>query len=117
HKPQTLMGLDHMRYCGSIDRIDLGESGEKKGVVAVEIGPEGRQRRPKWIPIEATPIYAVEINDPPGELPRLADSYPDHELALVKVMIRYRAGRDDLNELLAKLDQIFPRCYERDWQE
>src|SRR5438094_7799207 len=39
HRPQVLMDLPHVRYCGSIDRMDLGEQGEEKGVLLVDIDP------------------------------------------------------------------------------
>ena len=32
----------HVRYCGSIERMDLGEQADQKGVVLVEVGPDGR---------------------------------------------------------------------------
>lgn len=117
HQPQNLLNLSHVRYCGSIERMDVGESGEEKGVALVDIGPDGRIGDPRWIPIAATPIYYIEINEPATEVPGLTEKYPDHEHALVKLMLRYRAGRDDLNGLLAEVERIFPRCYDRDWQE
>lgn len=117
HKPQSILNLNHVRYCGSLDRMDVGESGEEKGVIVVDIGREGRIGDPRWMPIASTPIYYVEINEPATEVPELIEKYADHEHALVKLMLRYRAGRDDLNGLLAELERIFPRCYDRDWQE
>ena len=117
HKPQTLMNLDHVRYCGSIDRMDLGENEDEKGVVVVEVGDGQRDVKPRWVPIESTPIYYVEINDPAVEVPLLTEKYPDHDRALVNFMLRYRAGNDDLNGLLAELERIFPRWYFRDWKE
>ncbi|HET6248702.1 MAG TPA: exonuclease subunit SbcD [Tepidisphaeraceae bacterium] len=111
HKPQTLMGLEHVRYSGSIDRMDAGEVGDEKGVVRVDIDPQTRAVAAKWMSIEATPVYRIEIHDPAAEIPSLAQTYPDHERALVTVELRYRAGRDDLNALLAELNRIFPRMY------
>jgi exonuclease SbcD len=113
HRPQTLMNLSHVRYCGSIDRMDLGEADEQKGIVIVDVGPHGREGEPRWMPLEATPIYRVTIEDPHGQLPTLAERYPDHDRALVKLEVRYQPGRDNLPAVLAELDRIFPRCYDR----
>src|SRR5438094_509202 len=46
HKPQCIGGHKHVRYSGSIERMDLGESGDNKGVVLFEVGPEGRRGEP-----------------------------------------------------------------------
>ena len=40
HKPQTPGGLEHVRYSGSIDRLDLGEGPDHKGIVLVDVGAE-----------------------------------------------------------------------------
>ena len=117
HKPQALMALAHVRYCGSIERMDLGEAADEKGVDVVDIGPRGLVGPPRRVPLPATPIYKVVIDDPPTQMQGLAGKYPDRADALVNVVVRYRAGRDNLNDLLAELDEIFPRCYARDWEE
>ena len=118
HRPQALPGLPHVRYCGSIDRMDLGEAGDEKGVVIIDIDSNGRTAEPIWIPLrQTTPIYEVVIADPSQEVPKLSAMYSDRQQALVKVSLRYRAGRDDLNAILAQCDRIFPRCYAREWQE
>jgi exonuclease SbcD len=118
HRPQTLMGLSHVRYSGSIDRMDLGETDEEKGVIMVDIGPGGRQGEPLWVPLrQTTPIYQVVIEDAARDFDGMPERYPDRRLALVKVLIRYRPGHDDLNAALAKADRIFPRCYAREWHE
>lgn len=117
HKPQTLLGLPHVRYSGSIDRLDLGEADDQKEVVVIDVGPDGLRSPPRSVPLDATPIRRVEIKDPPTDMPGLADRHPDRERALVKLTVRYKAGRDDLNAILAELEAIFPRCYDRDWTE
>jgi exonuclease SbcD len=117
HKPQSLLGLPHVRYSGSIDRLDLGEADDEKEVVVVDVGPGGLRSPPRSVPLDATPVRLVEVHDPPADMPGLADRHPDRERALVKLSVRYKAGRDDLNALLAELEAIFPRCYDRDWTE
>jgi exonuclease SbcD len=115
HRPQRLMGLSHVRYAGSVERLGLGDSGDEKGVVLVEVGSAGRTAEPRWIPLESTPIYRVRIDDPAAQLPGLVERYPDHATALVNLDIRYRPGRDNLNEVLAELERVFPNWYVRDW--
>ena len=117
HRPQALMNLPHVRYSGSIERMDLGEAGDEKGVDVVDVGPAGLLAPPRRVPLAASPIYRVVIDDPPTQMRGLADKYPDRDSALVSLALKYRAGRDSLNDLLAELDAVFPRCYARDWEE
>ncbi len=117
HRAQAIRGLAHVRYSGSIERLDLGEQRDEKGVVVFEVGPTGLAGEPVVLPLEATPVYAVEIRDPESELPALADRYPDAEQALVNVEFTYTAGKDNLEEILRKLEKLFPRWYARNWTE
>lgn len=117
HKPQWLGGAKHVRYSGSIERMDLGETGDQKGVVLVEIGPDGRNGDPAVLPLPATPVYEVSVLDPAADLPRLRAEYPNAQTDLVKLLIRYTAGVDQLEDVLRELERIFPRWYARDWQE
>src|SRR5437868_5963984 len=41
HKAQAVAGHGHVRYCGSIDRMDLGEQHDAKGVIVFELGDQG----------------------------------------------------------------------------
>ncbi|MBA4062245.1 MAG: ATP-dependent dsDNA exonuclease [Isosphaera sp.] len=116
HKPQWL-GANHVRYSGSIERMDLGERGDQKGVVLFEIGENGRTDDPVVLPLPATPVYEVLVTDPAADIPRLKAEYPDARADLVKLDIRYTAGTDQLEEVLRDLDRIFPRWYSRDWKE
>ncbi len=116
HKPQWL-GAKHVRYSGSIERMDLGEQGDQKGVVFVEVGPDGRKEDPVVLPMPSTPIYEVTVINPAVDIPRLKAEYPDAQHDLVNLHIRYTAGVDQLEEVLRDLDRIFPRWYARDWQE
>jgi exonuclease SbcD len=117
HQSQCLQGLPHVRYSGSIDRLDLGESADQKSVVLVDIGPNGRRCEPQLLPLDATPIYEVRITNPRKELRQLRSQYPDAERALVKYHVTFESGRDNLHEILAELDRIFPRWYDRSWKE
>ena len=116
HKPQRL-GADHVRYCGSIERMDLGEQADQKGVVIVEIGPDGRSGEPAVLPMPSSAIFEVMVLNPVEDIPRLKREYPDAASDLVNLHIRYTAGTDQLEEVLRELDRIFPRWYARDWKE
>jgi DNA repair protein SbcD/Mre11 len=117
HQPQALGGRAHVRYSGSIERLDLGERDDQKGVVLVDVGPEGLRGEPAILPLVATPMLDVTIQDPGAEIPTLRDRYPDAEKALVRYHLSYTPGVDNLLEVQAELDRIFPRWYDRDWQE
>jgi DNA repair exonuclease SbcCD nuclease subunit len=117
HQPQSLMGLSHIRYSGSIERLDLGERKDEKSAVLLDIGPRGLRQKPICLPLVATPIHDVDIQNPQEELPRLRERYPDTDTALVRYHVRYTAGTDNLEEILRGLDVIFPRWYDRDWRE
>jgi exonuclease SbcD len=116
HRPQWV-GATHVRYCGSIERMDLGEQGDQKGIVLVDIGPSGREGEPVVLPLEATPVYEVSITNPSVDLLRLKAEYPNAGADLVNLHIRYTAGTDNLEDVLRELERIFPRWYARDWQE
>ncbi len=116
HKPQTL-GAPHMRYSGSIEKMDLGEANDIKGAVLIELGPEGMLDEPVVLPLPATPIYEITIRDAASDLPRLKREYANAQHELVNLHISYTSGVDNLEEVLRELDRIFPRWYARDWQE
>jgi exonuclease SbcD len=117
HKPQFVGGAKNIRYCGSIDRLDLGEQNDSKSVTIVDIGPRGLEGEPVALPLDPTPIYELHIVNPKEQLQTLADRFPNAERDLVSLHIRYTAGLDSLEEVLAGLQRIFPRWYDRDWQE
>jgi exonuclease SbcD len=118
HRGQCLGGKPHVRYCGSIERLDLGEVSDDKGVVLVDVGPGGLRDDPKVLPLEATPIYRVELHTPlKEELARLRERYLDAGSALVRIDFTYTAGTDNLEETLRELEKVFPRWYARDWNE
>src|SRR5262249_44835694 len=85
HKPQCLGAAAHVRYPGSLDRLDFGESHEP-GVVLVEIAG-GNTVVHDQLPIPATPFHTIELTDPEAELPALAEKYPDHGTAIVRLTV------------------------------
>ncbi|MGL4422271.1 MAG: metallophosphoesterase family protein [Gemmataceae bacterium] len=117
HKPQALGGHDHIRYSGSPERLDLGEATDAKGVVIVEIGPNGLTAPARTIPLPATTITTIAIQTPAEDLPKLRAEFEGRSDHLVSLDIRYMAGVDSLEAILSELDDLFPRWYARRWTE
>jgi exonuclease SbcD len=118
HQPQCpLPHHPHVRYSGSVERLDLGERNDDKSVTVLEVGPEGLRGTPATLPLEATPMYDLDIVKPQEELPRLRARYPDADRALVRYRLVWTAGVDNREAILRELDAIFPRWYEREVRE
>jgi DNA repair protein SbcD/Mre11 len=117
HKPQCLRAQANVRYSGSIERMDLGERDDEKGVVVFDLGPEGLAGEPRVLPLESTPVYEVVIHSPKEELPGLRERYPDAKRDLVRIVCTYTAGVDNREEALRELEEIFPRWYDRQVRE
>lgn len=117
HKPQALGGREHVRYSGSIERMDLGEAHDEKSVVVFDVGPDGLVGSPRLLPMASTPIYEIDVRNPAADLAELKDRYPDAATDLVNLHITYTAGTDSLEEVLREAEAIFPRYYTRDWKE
>jgi len=114
HRAQFLGGQKHVRYSGSIERMDLGEKDDQKGVVLFDLGPEGLRGEPTVLPLETTPIYEIKIHSPKDEIAGLRQRYPDAQNDLVRVVCTYTAGVDNREEILRELNDIFPRWYDRE---
>jgi hypothetical protein len=106
-------GAAHVRYAGSVERLDLGEADDEKSVVLCDVGPDGLVARPALLPLESTPIYRVDITDPDAQLPALADRYPDAGRALVHYTLAYDPGTHDRETLCAAIQDAFPRWCSR----
>lgn len=117
HKAQTIGGLEHVRYSGSIEAMDLGEANDAKSVTLVEINEQGLKHPINVIPIPATPIRRVVIENPKSDFEELQRRHPEPCNDLASLEIRYEAGVDSLEEILLKLDKMFPRWYARKWRE
>ncbi|HZU34886.1 MAG TPA: exonuclease subunit SbcD [Gemmataceae bacterium] len=118
HQPQCLLGRQHVRYSGSIERLDMGEARDEKSVTLFDIGPNGRQSEPRQMPLPATRLYDVKLHTPlVDDLARLRQQHPDAPDDLVRIEFTYTAGVDNLEATLRELDEIFPRWYARNWTE
>jgi exonuclease SbcD len=116
HKPQVLAGMNHVRYPGSLDRLDFAERGDEKGVVLLELGPTGLQCEPVWLPIPATPIHDITVSDVATELPTLAHQYPDHETAIVRIRVTHSPiSGMSRHEISQELRRLFPRHTDITW--
>jgi exonuclease SbcD len=117
HKPQAVFAsAEHVRYAGSIERMDVAERDDTKSVVLVDVTRRGPADPPRLLPLESTPIYAVEISDP-AEISALAGRYSDRERALVSYTLHWEPGRDDRDALARAVQEIFPRWYARHFVE
>ncbi len=117
HKPQFLGGRSHVRYSGSIERMDLGERDDTKSVVVIDLNSKGLQGGPRLLPLPATPVYEIDIRDPKEMIPILREKYAGANDDLVNIHLTYTAGIDSLEQVLKELEEIFPRWYSRDWKE
>lgn len=117
HRAQFLGGQTHVRYSGSIERMDLGEKDDQKGVVLFDLGPEGLREEPTVLPLDATPIYEIEIHSPQDELSGLKERYAGANEDLVRIVCTYTAGVDNREEIVRELNDLFPRWYDREINE
>lgn len=114
HKPQAVAGSENVRYPGSLDRLDFGETHDEHGVLLLEVDGS-RPVVPVRLPIPATPFHTIELADPESELPGLAERYPDREQAIVRVRITTRGDGPSRDEITRELRRIFPRIHEWTW--
>jgi DNA repair exonuclease SbcCD nuclease subunit len=91
HKPQRLRDQDHIRYSGSLDRMDHGDDDPTKEIVLVDIGPDGR-RSVVPIQIEPTQFITATITAAETAAEELAAQVPDPASALVRVVVESAAA-------------------------
>lgn len=112
---EAIKGAPHVRYSGSIERLDAGERKDEKGVVLFEIGADNRlTNAPEILPVEATEFIEVEISDPKNEIGHLRDKYANAGSALVKYTLNYDAHEDNWTEMCRDIERAFPRWYSRE---
>jgi exonuclease SbcD len=121
HQPQAIGGRAHVRYSGSIEKLDLGETRDNKSVTVFDLGPAGLVGEPLLLPLPSTPIYAIDLDflgkEAENELAALRERFPDAGQDLVSINFRYEAGKHSLEKILAELEDLFPRWYARAWTE
>ncbi len=114
HKPQAMHGAEHIRYAGSVDRMDFGEMNDEKSVALIELGDKGRLGEPALLPLNATPLHRIEILDPETDLRGLAERYADAQRAIVEYKLVYQPGQHNREALCREIETIFPRWCRRD---
>src|SRR5262245_45729406 len=107
HRAQTV-GAPHVRYCGSIERMDRGEAKNACGAVLVEL-TGGALAGLTELPLAATPIVHVEAGSE-DELERRAGAVAEVERALVSVTLTLRRDQGP-GPLMARARELFPRLY------
>ena len=118
HKAQApLAGSEHVRYCGSIERMDFAEAQDQKSVVLFEVGPHGRVGEIEILPLDCPAIHRVVITDARTELAQLKTLYPDHATALVQYELHWLPGRDNRDDIARAVNEIFPRWYAREFRQ
>ena len=107
HKPQD-MGHPNIRYSGSIERMDLGEAGDHKGAVLVEVAGRGKVTH-RTIELAATPFASIEASNETELRERHGDKAdPLHTLVSLTLTID---GAESVTGLIAKAHELFPRLY------
>lgn len=117
HKAQCIGGLPHVRYSGSLDRLDFGERDDDRGVVLVDIGAKGRRGNPEVLAIAPTLMYDVSITNPAVTEDELRSQYPQADKALARITVHYRPGTDSRETLEHTIRSVFPRFTTIDWRE
>ncbi len=107
HKPQD-MGHPNIRYSGSIERMDLGEAGDHKGAVLVQVAGRGKVTH-RTIELAATPFASIEASNETELRERHAEMVdPLHTLVSLTLTID---GTESVTGLVAKAHELFPRLY------
>jgi DNA repair protein SbcD/Mre11 len=117
HKAQTIGGMRHVRYCGSLDRLDFGERDNDCGVILLEVGPTGLSAEPAWLRIDPTPFHDIVIDDPDAQMPGLAALYADRDRAVVRLTVHHRGAGRSRDEIGRELRELFPRFKELNWAD
>jgi len=113
HEALAIAGQQSMRYAGSIMRIDAGERDQQKSAVLLEIEPDGQINHLQKLPIACPPIYHIEIDADDLDDDVLRQRYPEADRALVQYKLSYDSNRHNLYQINRQLENVFPRCYDR----
>ena len=112
HKPQYIRA-SHVRYSGSVVRLDAGEMEDDKSVVLFEIDPHGLVSEPVLLPIECDPIYRIEITE--SDISNLATTCHPASKALVHYTLNYNSTERSHYQMAKEIENILPRWYGREF--
>jgi hypothetical protein len=107
HKAQAV-GAEHVRYCGSIERMDRGEEADEKGAVLVAVPPTGPVAW-RTVPLDATPFRRIEATSQADLLAAHA-ALADPERTMVSLALNVDE-QTSINGLLGAARKLFPRLY------
>jgi exonuclease SbcD len=107
HKPQTV-GAPHIRYCGSLERMDRGEADDRKMVLLADVGRSGLRDLTE-LPLNATPFAHVNAASE-DDLERAAKELLEPERTLVSLSLDLLAD-EPVGPLLARARLLFPRLW------
>lgn len=104
-------------YSGNIERLDMGERNDKKGVLLVDIPSSGVATVKTWeqdstLELDATPFHDITI--PAADLETLPTRYLDIDRAFVKIHLELQPGDDSL-VLQRQAYELCPRCLAVTW--
>lgn len=105
HKPQVLSGDwrggTFAAYSGSLERVDFGEEGERKGFYVVDLENGGIASEPHFQPVEARRFATVAVTpSPDSPTPSVVAAIEQAGIAGAVVRVQVKAPRD----LYAALD-------------
>ena len=107
HKPQTI-GAPHIRYCGSLDRMDRAEMGYDKQVLLIDVSRSGLQGI-RELPLKATPFVHLQASSE-SELEAAATELPEPQRTLVSLTLTLQQDQS-FGTLQARARQLFTRLY------
>jgi exonuclease SbcD len=116
HKPQCLGGLPHVRYAGSLDRLDFTERDEDKGVTLVDIGLHGRSSDPRFIAIEPTALVELRVREACPTAEQLRSQVADPDKTLVRVTVEPVATADSPGSVDRAIREGLPCVTSICWQ-
>ncbi len=115
HKPQMLGGSANVRYPGSLDRLDFGDTHDDHGVLLLDIAGAAAVV-PTSLKIPGTVFHTITLADPDADLPTLAEKYPDAATAIVRVFAT-PGGTLSRDEVTRQLRKLFPRLHDLRWAD
>jgi exonuclease SbcD len=116
HKAQCVGGLAHVRYAGSLDRLDFNERDDDKGIVLVDIGPDGRRSEPHFVSIDPTPLIDVRVTDARVTVEQLQSQVSDPATSLVRVLVDPEASADSTGAVDRVIREALPCVTNISWQ-
>jgi exonuclease SbcD len=107
HKPQRV-GAPHIRYCGSLERMDRGEKDDRKTALLADMGRSGLQDLTE-LPLNATPFAHVTAASQ-DDLEQAARELLEPERTLVSLGLDLPHDQP-VGPLLACARALFPRLW------